>query len=712
VTDEGVWDAIVVGGGPAGSGVATYLAREGRRVLLLERERFPREHVGESLLPGVLPYLDALGARELVEGAGFERKEGQTFVWGRDRTPWDIDFRELDVHPYAFFVERARFDEILLRHAAASGAEVREQRAVTRVLFEGGRAVGVAHRGRGDDRGESVSRARFVVDATGQAALVARGADLRKNVRGLKNVALWSYWEGAARLPGPRRAHILTSSIPAGWIWVIPLGARTSVGVVTSTRASKAERELRGADAWYEEVVRACAPVQELLVGARRVAPVTAARDWSYRSRRLSGPGILLAGDAACFIDPILSTGVHLAMSSAYWASACIHSSLDDAKLEPFFRRFYDETYGGMYRELLAQVKAFYRAEGRRDSIYWASKEVLGLGSAVAPEHAFLFVTAGLLRNAVAAPHDVLAGVEEALGARVSVGELGGVGSRLPKSRRVSAPLVWRVGAEGAARLVTVHAEGLRLSLLPHEPRGVHDRPKGSYFVIELVDAKRDPVCLALVEERRAPSGERLPSGLNRLAVDVVAYPVRRVETGLRLAIQRALERLVAGADDGAVPLRLGRVRARLRRALREPGALPAGIGALGGREHRGGSATDAALTAVFQATRGGAGIHRVYLDVERRLPPELTGIPVLRTRLLDVWVRPERSVDGRPLGDIPEAASLVDRACVALWSALAGVTSRAVAYERAAQVLGDPTLPGPTFVLVACGRLGEGAAG
>src|SRR5688572_22387522 len=94
---DGTWDAVVVGGGPAGSGVATYLAREGRRVLLLERERFPREHIGESLLPGVLPYLDALGVRGAVEQAGFERKEGQTFVWGRDRTPWEIDFRELDV---------------------------------------------------------------------------------------------------------------------------------------------------------------------------------------------------------------------------------------------------------------------------------------------------------------------------------------------------------------------------------------------------------------------------------------------------------------------------------------------------------------------------------------------------------------------------------------------------------------------------------------
>src|SRR5262245_56340365 len=115
------WDAIVIGGGPAGSGVATYLAREGRKVLLLERARFPREHVGESLLPGALPYLDALGVRDEVERAGFERKEGQTFYWGPTRTPWEIDFRELDVHPYSLFVEWARFDELLLRHSQNIG---------------------------------------------------------------------------------------------------------------------------------------------------------------------------------------------------------------------------------------------------------------------------------------------------------------------------------------------------------------------------------------------------------------------------------------------------------------------------------------------------------------------------------------------------------------------------------------------------------------
>jgi FAD-dependent halogenase len=283
---EASWDAIVIGGGPAGSGAATYLATHGRRVLVLERERFPRAHIGESLLPGVLPYLDALGVRDAVERAGFERKEGQTFVWGVDRTPWEIDFRELDVHPYAYFVDRARFDALLLGRAREAGAVVEEERAVTRVLFEKGRAVGVVSRGAG---GERTDTGRFIIDASGQSAIVARGADLRRVVRGLKNVAWWAYWEGATRLPGHKRAHILTTSVPEGWIWVIPLGNTTSVGVVTSA-ATKEARERLGPSAWYESVLRASEPVHAPC-RARAEPPTSPARVTGRTARAASaGP--------------------------------------------------------------------------------------------------------------------------------------------------------------------------------------------------------------------------------------------------------------------------------------------------------------------------------------------------------------------------------------------------------------------------------------
>ncbi len=699
------WDAVVIGGGPAGSSVAAYLAREGRRVLLLDRARFPRPHIGESLLPGVLPYLDALGARDLIEGAGFERKEGQTFIWGRDRTPWEIDFRELDVHPYAYFVDRGRFDHLLLQHARRSGADVREGRAVTRILFEGGRAAGVVHRGA--DGGERVERARFVVDASGQSALTARGADLLRPVRGLKNVALWSYWKGAARMPGHRRAHILTTSVPEGWVWVIPLGdERTSVGVVTSS-STRAERDRLGAEAWYEGVLRRADPVWGLLGAAERVDPVTGARDWSYRARRLSGPGILLAGDAACFIDPILSTGVHLAMTSGYWAAACVHSALAEPRHEPFLRRFYDETYGATYRELLAQVKAFYRAEGRRDSVYWTSKRILRAGS-VRADLAFLFITAGLLRNAAMdAPHDAAAEIRASLGARSGLSDAPAPAPEPPEGRAVSRPLVWRVGPEGAADLVTVRADGMRLRLERHEPCGLRDRPRDAWFCLELHDAERSPIGLVLVEERRRASGG--PARGGRLDATLLPYPVRPHDPAVLAEIRCALGRALGESDDPAAKLRLRAVRARLRGALGAPGALPEGVAVTRSREHRGGGVDEPPLTVVFEATAP-LPVRRLYVVIEARIPPELTEIPILRTRFLDVWARPARAADGTGIMRAPGVAAFFEAAAQRLWGALRGAGTRAAAFAAADEALAPPGFEPAGLRRIAGGRLGEAA--
>lgn len=720
------WDAIVIGGGPAGSSVATYLAREGRSVLVLERSRFPRAHVGESLLPGILPYLDALGVREKVEAAGFELKEGQTFIWGPDRTPWDIDFRELDAYPYSYFVDRAVFDDLLLRHSAESGAHVRQDHAVTRILFEKGRAVGVEFRG--PDGNTHEARARFVVDASGQSALVARGADMRRPVRGLKNVALWSYWKGAKRLDGDRRTHILTVSIPAGWIWANPLADRMSVGIVTA-KATRAERESLGPERWYMKTVRECAPVQALLDGATRVENVFGASDWSYRSRRLSGPGIFLVGDAACFIDPILSTGAYLAMTAAYWAAACIHSALSEPRLERFFRSFYDQTYGSTYRELITQVKAFYAVEPRRDSIYWTSKKVLRVGAAVKPDLAFLFITAGFLRNAATeAPHDPSAQLEATLGTRASVERLeaphragtarGNAPSvRIPgqrggpaRRRSVSPPLVWRAGPSGAAQLVTLKADGLQLSLVPYEPSGLHDRPRESYFVLDLVDAERQPLALALVEERRAGQAGGAQAG-SRVSVSVFPYPVRPRDDDLLHELEVQLARIVDEVDDTARPLAVRKLASPVRKRIRAEVGLLRGIALQPPRELRGGGIEQPPMTAVY-AVPGSAGLDpgRLYVLVEARAPSDTTDLPVLRTRFLDVWLRPHATRDGRPLLDAEAIRDFVDPLCVALWESTRTARSVADAFERAEAVLTGDLPARHGFKVLGCGRLGDTA--
>lgn len=683
------WDVIVIGAGPAGASVAALLAREGRRVLLLERETLPRYHIGESLLPGVLPYLDELGVREEVEREGFVRKEGQTFVWGRDRTPWELDFRELDVHPYAFFVERARFDEILARNAVRSGATLRERSTVREVTFEAGRATGVVVR---TERRTVPLRARFIVDASGQAALVARGARLRKLVRGLRNLAVWSYWRGARRLPDHAASHIFTVSTDSGWIWCIPLRETMSVGVVTSHGSRLGQNEDLGR--WYEAQLRACAPVWELLAGAERVEPVRSARDWSYRSRRTSGPGIFLAGDAACFVDPILSTGVHLALTSAHWAAACVHSSLTRPAHEPLYRRFYDEQYATTFDELLTQVKSFYRLEGRRDSIFWQSRAILRAHEAMPARLAFLFVTAGLLRNAAQAePNRVGPSLERALGARAKVADAAPMQGLVP-------PRALRLGPDGHARLVTLRQDGLDLQIVPYVARSVRDRPRGRAIALELSDADREPLALAVIAEA---SAEEAP-GSSRWTVRLLPYPLRRSDDPRLDAARAALEGIVRDADDPSRPLRAHRLRASLRRATNES-RLPSGIAIVDPRSFRMPRLDEPPVTLVLVTPE--PTLPRIYVRAEPRLRPDATELPPLRTRFLDVWIEPGHDKGGAPIDRLASVRSLSAEVCRSLASALKGATSTAEALDRAETCLRSLTVPG--YSAIACGRLVSG---
>lgn len=350
-------DVIVLGGGPAGSTAAARLAELGRRVLVVERERFPRFHVGESLLPCSTALLAELGVLPAVEQAGFVRKYAAEFVTGDGSLSRRYAFADglVPGAEQTFQVERDRFDEILLDHALRSGARI-EQGSEARA-FETD-AEGVDVRVLGSDGKERDVRARILVDATGQHSLVARRFGLREMDPELKNFSLYSHYEGAARACGEAEGDITIVRVPEGWWWVIPLSSdRTSVGWV-APKSALGERVL--GEAQFLERLEQTPYLRRRFAGARRVAPVRGASDFSYRSRRFAGQRWLLAGDAAAFIDPVFSSGVYLAMASGYRAAAAIDAALGRRALghQPF--RAYERWFGRLIDVYTDLVKGFY----------------------------------------------------------------------------------------------------------------------------------------------------------------------------------------------------------------------------------------------------------------------------------------------------------------------------------------------------------------
>jgi flavin-dependent dehydrogenase len=323
-----VYDAIVVGGGPAGSTVATVLARGSRRVLVLERERFPRFHVGESLLPFALPILDRLGVHEKIRAAGFQQKFGAHFWNEATGTTRPVVFAEArdPGHPMAYQVKRSEFDEILLRHAASSGAEVREGETVEAVLFEGGRAIGVRSRGAGGATLEH--RATVVVDASGQEALLPRQLGTRRFDSQLKRAALFAHYRGI-RWPDENRPGDILLPIDRGvWYWIIPFSDGTcSVGAVFDPSVVRFP-DGAALESRFDDLIARSGRMPRLLEGASRASGVYGVSDYSAASQRLAGDGWVLVGDAAVFLDPVFSTGVFLAMTTGERAAQAIERAL------------------------------------------------------------------------------------------------------------------------------------------------------------------------------------------------------------------------------------------------------------------------------------------------------------------------------------------------------------------------------------------------
>jgi len=349
-------DVVVIGGGPAGSTAATLLARKGFSVTLLERERFPRFQVGESLLPYNNDLFDRLGVTVPMAQGSFTPKYGAGFVTADGALGYTFRFRENLPEAYhsSFQVKRAEFDELLLRNAAANGVDVREETAVTAVDLDDPKRATVT-----PSNGQRIE-ARFLVDASGHGAFLGNRLGGKEDVEELKKVAVFAHYKNVPRPEGRDSGNTIIVVLRDAWFWLIPVSSDTmSVGLVVG------RDHLRGCGLSPEELLRRTidgAPyLAERMKDAEQVTQVYVRRDFSFMVKRRTGENFALIGDAAGFLDPIFSTGVFMAMKSADIAADAIEQRLRKDSMR--LLRRYDRSFQSAIDKYFRFIVNFYRRE-------------------------------------------------------------------------------------------------------------------------------------------------------------------------------------------------------------------------------------------------------------------------------------------------------------------------------------------------------------
>jgi halogenation protein CepH len=401
-------DVLVIGGGPSGSTAAAILATQGKKVVLVERDVFPRHHIGEALQPAAIEMLDlhlGQGIRERIAALGFSRKYGATYEWGETSDRWSILFDprlEGDLprltketihqggYEYTWHVERDRFDTLLLTVAKERGVTVLRAEAV-RPLVDGDRVDGLELR-HPDGRTEEV-RARQVIDASGQRCFLARRFGVVKNVEDMKAIAVYGYFHGAGGIDGALDRWVtLIASTAEGWCWFIPQSpTRTSVGYVTHDAHQHDEQ------GFLDILKQSSLPLNGATLvedGGERVRVV---RNWSYQVGRIAGPGWICCGDAAGFVDPILSGGVEFAVRGACNAAIAVTKILDDGWDAEEVRADYQKRLFEERDAYLSLARYWYGNNRSVQGFFWEAHRAIKADaiSIDTPLRAFFYLTTG-----------------------------------------------------------------------------------------------------------------------------------------------------------------------------------------------------------------------------------------------------------------------------------------------------------------------------
>ena len=361
MSDNGQYDVLLIGAGPSGSSAAALLAEYGHNVLLIEREKFPRYHIGESLLPFTHEPLKRLGLIERMRASAFIKKYSVQFVStsGKASQPFYFNTRYDDDVAQTWQVLRSEFDQMLLDHARDKGANVVEETKVLDLLRDGDRVTGV--RVRQPDGTEAEYRAPITLDCSGKESFAASRNRWRVPDPELNKVAVWTYYKGAKRDKGIDEGTTTVAFLPEkGWFWHIPLhDDRVSVGVVAEGKYLTRDGVRSPKDIFHREVTQN-KWIEEYLAPGKSTGDYYVTNEFSYHSRHCGCEGLLLLGDAFCFLDPVFSSGLMLALKSGVMAADAVHAAIEANDFSPAQFEDYAATLREGIENMRKLVYVFY----------------------------------------------------------------------------------------------------------------------------------------------------------------------------------------------------------------------------------------------------------------------------------------------------------------------------------------------------------------